>query len=67
MADGVSCKIKRLPSAQSPIPNSPVDRCDENNPCEHQCKDTGVSIQCSCYEGFELDKDKISCNGKKNN
>lgn len=65
MADGVSCKIKKLPVAQSQIPSAPIDRCNENNPCEHECKDTGVSIQCSCYGGFELAKDKVSCNGNR--
>lgn len=38
-------------------------RCVLNNPCEHKCIDTGVAVKCSCYEGFELQKDKKSCIG----
>lgn len=38
-------------------------RCLVNNPCEHKCIDTGVAVKCSCYEGFELQKNKKSCKG----
>lgn len=34
------------------------------NPCGQKCTDTGTSIVCSCYEGYELDEDKRSCSGK---
>lgn len=36
-------------------------RCGKNNPCQHICTDTGMSIQCSCRPGYELDTDKKSC------
>lgn len=38
-------------------------RCLESNPCEHNCIDTGVAVQCSCDDGYELQKDKKSCKG----
>ena len=33
--------------------------------CEQMCKDTEGSFVCSCYEGFELLGDSVSCNASK--
>lgn len=38
-------------------------RCELNNPCDHDCTDTGVAIKCSCNDGYELATDKRTCNG----
>ncbi|MPC59490.1 Fibulin-1 [Portunus trituberculatus] len=43
------------------IQDAITDRCEENNPCDHICKDTGVSIVCSCNPGFILEADQKSC------
>ncbi len=40
------------------------DRCAENNPCAHQCVDTGSAVTCRCFDGFMLDVDGRSCNGQ---
>lgn len=39
-------------------------RCDKNNPCDHDCTDTGTAIKCSCREGYKLAADNRSCLGK---
>lgn len=38
-------------------------RCEKHNPCDHDCFDTGTSIECSCRTGYELAPDKKSCKG----
>ncbi|XP_072340671.1 fibulin-1 isoform X3 [Scyliorhinus torazame] len=37
------------------------DRCRGGGPCQHQCTDTGTSVRCSCYPGYKLMEDKITC------
>lgn len=36
-------------------------RCEINNPCDHDCIDTGTAIKCSCREGFQLAQDSRTC------
>ena len=48
MPDGYSC----LPSNPCPI---------NNGGCEHICRFTGVSRECSCRSGYELASDGTSC------
>lgn len=38
-------------------------RCEKHNPCDHDCFDTGTSVECSCRTGYELAPDKKSCKG----
>ncbi|XP_077325480.1 fibulin-1 isoform X1 [Lithobates pipiens] len=38
-----------------------VDRCRGGGPCDHQCRDTGSSVVCSCYAGYELQPDGFKC------
>ncbi|ELU04015.1 hypothetical protein CAPTEDRAFT_156040 [Capitella teleta] len=37
------------------------NRCDEENPCDHECIDTGEAIQCNCFDGYMLRTDRKSC------
>ncbi|KAM4540256.1 thrombomodulin [Fundulus diaphanus] len=32
-----------------------------NGGCEHECRQEGEAVQCSCREGYELDEDGFSC------
>ena len=42
-----------------------VNECEVNNgPCEHICADTFTSFECSCEDGYELNTDGRTCNGK---
>lgn len=36
-----------------------------NSPCEQQCTPVGGSPQCSCFPGFSLMSDGLSCAGKQ--
>ena len=40
-----------------------TDRCAVNNPCQHQCVDTGSAVTCRCFDGFMLEVDGRSCSG----
>jgi len=42
-----------------------IDECAESNPCAQICNNTNGSYQCSCNNGFLLDGDGHSCNGKR--
>ncbi|XP_072256375.1 fibulin-1 isoform X2 [Pyxicephalus adspersus] len=37
------------------------DRCRGGGPCNHQCRDTGTSVVCSCYAGYQLQPDGVTC------
>ncbi|CAH2278303.1 fibulin-1 isoform X1 [Pelobates cultripes] len=37
------------------------DRCRGAGPCTQQCMDTGTSVVCSCYNGYQLLPDGVSC------
>ncbi|XP_041441183.1 fibulin 1 L homeolog isoform X1 [Xenopus laevis] len=37
------------------------DRCRGGGPCNQQCSDTGISVVCSCYAGYQLQPDGFSC------
>lgn len=42
-----------------------VDECADNNGgCQHQCTDTVGGYECSCKDGYSIDCDGHSCNGK---
>jgi len=32
--------------------------------CAQRCIATGETVQCGCFEGYRLDEDGITCNGK---
>ena len=34
------------------------------NPCDHTCTNNEGSFNCSCNNGYVLDDDQQSCNGK---
>ncbi|XP_044741825.1 fibulin-2-like isoform X2 [Chrysoperla carnea] len=62
LPDKKTCRRTEAGGDEVPKFVSTTDRCDENNPCEHHCIDTGVSIRCTCDSGFELANDKTTCN-----
>ena len=44
---------------------SDINECENNNGgCDHNCSNLIGSFECSCREGYELDEDKLTCNGE---
>ena len=41
-----------------------TDQCQDRNPCQHLCVDTGVAIECKCFGGYQLNSDERSCSGR---
>ncbi|XP_049740611.1 fibulin-1 isoform X2 [Elephas maximus indicus] len=37
------------------------DRCRGGGPCKQQCRDTGDKVVCSCFVGYQLLSDGVSC------
>ncbi|XP_030071151.1 fibulin-1 [Microcaecilia unicolor] len=37
------------------------DLCRGAGPCKQQCRDTGSSVVCSCFMGYQLQPDGVSC------
>ncbi|XP_062058684.1 fibulin-1 isoform X2 [Lepus europaeus] len=37
------------------------DRCRGGGPCKQQCRDTGEEVVCSCFVGYQLMADGVSC------
>lgn len=37
------------------------DRCRGGGPCKQQCHDTGDEVVCSCFVGYQLQLDGVSC------
>ncbi|KAJ6668450.1 hypothetical protein lerEdw1_011932 [Lerista edwardsae] len=37
------------------------DRCRGGGPCTQQCRDTGSSVLCSCFMGYQLQPDGFTC------
>nr|XP_060634114.1 fibulin-1 isoform X2 [Anolis sagrei ordinatus] len=37
------------------------DRCRGGGPCTQQCRDTGTSVLCSCFMGYQLQPDGFTC------
>ncbi|XP_063099918.1 fibulin-1 isoform X1 [Cavia porcellus] len=37
------------------------DRCRGGGPCKQQCRDTGDEVVCSCFVGYQLMPDGVSC------
>uniref|UniRef100_A0A8D0BMZ4 Fibulin-1 n=1 Tax=Salvator merianae TaxID=96440 RepID=A0A8D0BMZ4_SALMN len=37
------------------------DRCRGGGPCTQQCRDTGTSVLCSCFMGYQLQSDGFTC------
>ncbi|CAN7989420.1 unnamed protein product, partial [Ixodes hexagonus] len=35
--------------------------CEQYNPCEHKCRNSGTTLVCECYEGYRLEEDDKSC------
>ena len=47
------------------LPLSDINECENNNGgCDHNCSNLIGSFECSCREGYELDEDKLTCNGE---
>lgn len=44
--------------------DTPINRCESDNPCEHRCVDTGTEVKCECDPGFVVAKDGHSCQQK---
>ena len=44
-----------------------IDECTDStiNQCEHLCENILGSFRCACQEGFRLEDDGQSCEGKK--
>ena len=43
-----------------------IDRCEKNNGgCAHQCTNTETGVICDCDEGFILQANGKTCQGKK--
>lgn len=42
-----------------------IDECrEESDDCHQDCYDTEGSYWCSCYEGFTLADNNVTCNGR---
>ncbi|XP_070611365.1 fibulin-1 isoform X2 [Erythrolamprus reginae] len=37
------------------------DRCRGGGPCTQQCRDSGTSVLCSCFMGYQLQPDGFTC------
>ncbi|XP_031754337.1 fibulin-1 isoform X3 [Xenopus tropicalis] len=65
--EGSDIPNRDISKDEAPIPHSDSedpylnDRCRGGGPCTQQCSDTGVSVVCSCYSGFQLQPDGVSC------
>ena len=47
------------------LPLSDINECDKGiSGCNQTCTNTNGSYTCSCYNGYVLDADGHSCNGK---
>uniref|UniRef100_H3DKQ0 Fibulin 2 n=1 Tax=Tetraodon nigroviridis TaxID=99883 RepID=H3DKQ0_TETNG len=42
-------------------PPAPADPCQGNSPCQQQCTSVGGRPHCSCFPGFSLMTDGVSC------
>ncbi|XP_003963457.3 fibulin-2 [Takifugu rubripes] len=42
-------------------PPAPADPCEGNGPCQQQCTSVGGRPHCSCFPGFSLMTDGLSC------
>lgn len=40
------------------------DECKTKGTCEHYCKNTAGSYECSCREGYALHENKNNCVGR---
>ncbi|XP_068958353.1 fibulin-1 isoform X1 [Petaurus breviceps papuanus] len=59
-----------VPSDTAKIPEEDIvdqedpylhDRCRGGGPCTQQCRDTGSTVLCSCFVGYQLLPDGVSC------
>ncbi|XP_042523280.1 fibulin-1 [Dipodomys spectabilis] len=58
-APGDSAKVSDADEEQEdPYLN---DRCRGGGPCKQQCRDTGDEVVCSCFVGYQLLADGVSC------
>lgn len=52
--------------ATGPVPVD-VDECFHgNHSCQQRCVNTFVGYQCACFDGYTLNGDLATCQGKKN-
>uniref|UniRef100_A0A8C5PJH2 Fibulin-1 n=1 Tax=Leptobrachium leishanense TaxID=445787 RepID=A0A8C5PJH2_9ANUR len=65
---GIQDEVFRSPAAIVPaVPHSDNedpylnDRCRGGGPCTQQCRDTGSAVVCSCYSGYKLQPDGVTC------
>ncbi|KAB0396628.1 hypothetical protein E2I00_020158, partial [Balaenoptera physalus] len=55
----VGAKVSEIEEGQEdPYLN---DRCRGGGPCKQQCRDTGEEVVCSCFVGYQLLPDGVSC------
>ena len=46
--------------------NTDVDECSEGTSgCSQECTNTVGSFTCSCFDGYLLDEDRKTCNGRR--
>lgn len=47
------------------FPYLDIDECTVGSTCSHKCTNTNGSFTCSCFNGYKLQNDGHSCEGKK--
>ncbi|XP_043565213.1 fibulin-1 isoform X1 [Chiloscyllium plagiosum] len=55
---GSSQLRKPLLELEDPFLN---DRCRGGGPCQQRCTDTVTSVDCSCFDGYKLRSDNVTC------
>uniref|UniRef100_A0A2C9KBW4 Cubilin n=1 Tax=Biomphalaria glabrata TaxID=6526 RepID=A0A2C9KBW4_BIOGL len=57
-----ACRLGYEPNPKSTYDCLDIDECKYGNqPCSQQCKNLDGSYECSCYTGYKLSSDKVSC------
>ncbi|MGH0132107.1 UNVERIFIED_CONTAM: hypothetical protein FKN15_018201 [Acipenser sinensis] len=54
---------KRVSHAtQEKVPHAAnINECEVSNPCQHQCYNLLGSFMCQCDQGYELNRDRVTC------
>ncbi|KAK0043850.1 mucin-like protein, partial [Biomphalaria pfeifferi] len=56
------CRLGYEPNPKSINDCQDIDECKYGNqPCSQQCNNLDGSYECSCYTGYKLSSDKVSC------